>query len=82
MQTYTIISITGPEHKREIARWCADQTQIHQSGAFLAFCADLHRQSLCAEMHGGSDQELGLGEALILCAVGLYIRRRPAMRAA
>lgn len=69
MQCYTIISISEPNHKKSIAALCADQRQIHESGAFLAFCADLHRVELCAQMHNTPSDDLGLAEALVVAVV-------------
>lgn len=69
MQAYTIITVTVPEHKKRLAELCADQTQIHQSAVFLAFCADLHRLELCARMHGQDCDALGLSEALVVAVV-------------
>jgi nitroreductase len=69
MQAYTVISITDPSLKLHMAKLCADQRQIHESAAFLAFCADLYRLKLCAEMHGVDDFDLGLTEALVMSVV-------------
>ena len=69
MQAYTIISISEPDHKKHLAELCADQQQIHESAVFLAFCADLHRLSLCVEMHGGDPPDLGITEGLVVAVV-------------
>jgi len=69
MQAYTIISIDDDVLKRDLAKHCADQTQIHQSGAFLVFCADLHRLKLCAQMHGAESVDYGVTEGLVLSLV-------------
>ncbi len=69
MQSYTIISISEAELKSKVAKLCADQAQIHEAGAFLAFCADLHRLSLCTERFEVDSSALGLEEALMLAVV-------------
>ncbi len=69
MQAYTVISITVPDHKRRVAELCADQKQIRESAMFLAFCADLHRLALCAEMHDATFDELSLTEAFVIATV-------------
>jgi len=69
MQAYTIISVDEPAQKRHLAKLCADQKQIHASAAFLAFCADMHRLQLCAEMHGADDGGLGQAEAMVTSLV-------------
>ena len=45
MQTYSIIHVSEKHQKSELAKLCADQTQIHQSAAFLVFCAELSASS-------------------------------------
>ena len=69
MQAYTIISISEPDHKKHMAELCAGQRQIHESAVFLAFCADLHRLSLCVEMHEADAPDLGVTEGLVVAIV-------------
>lgn len=69
MQAYTVISIRDPEHKKHLARLCADQEQIHQAPVLLAFCADLHRLTLTCRMHGVPDYDTGPVEGLLLAVV-------------
>lgn len=69
MQAYTVISISDPPLKDRVAKLCADQKQIHQSAAFLVFCADLHKLSLACRMHDVEPTETGLPEALMLAVV-------------
>lgn len=68
MQAYTIISITEPDHKNHLAKLCADQQQIHQSAAFLACCADMHRLELCTDMHD-EEADFGITEATVVALV-------------
>ncbi len=69
MQACTVISITVPEHRKRVAELCSDQAQIHASAAFLAFCADMHRLELCAQMHDVTCDELGNTEAFVTALV-------------
>ena len=69
MQAYTIISVTEPDLKKQLAKLCADQEQIHQSAVFLVFCADLYRLKLCADLHGVTDADFGVTEALLMAVV-------------
>jgi nitroreductase len=69
LQAYSIIHVADPEKKTEIANLCADQTQIHQSAAFLAFCADLHRDRLAFDLHNGERFDDAFIEALMIAAV-------------
>lgn len=69
MQAYTVISVTEPELKKRVAQLCADQPQVHQSAAFLVFCADLHKLSLACRMHRADDGAAGEPEALLLAVI-------------
>lgn len=69
MQAYTVVSISDAPLKTRVAKLCADQEQIHQSAAFLVFCADLHKLSLACRMHDVESTETGLPEALMLAVV-------------
>lgn len=69
MQPYTVISITDPELKAKVAVCCADQKQIHESAAFLAFCADLHKLRLACRRHDAPADATGLAEALLISVV-------------
>ena len=58
-----------PDSKKRLAELCSDQQPIHESAAFLVFCADMHRLTLCAKMHGETDYDLGLTEAFVAAVV-------------
>jgi len=69
MQAYSVISITDPDLKAKVAACCADQKQIHQSAAFFAFCADLHKLRLACQRHDAPADATGLSEALLIAVV-------------
>lgn len=69
LQAYSIIHVADPDKKKRIAELCADQLQIHQSAAFLAFCADLHRDRLAFDMHEGERFDDAYVEALLIATV-------------
>jgi nitroreductase len=69
LQAYSVIHVRDPRLKKEIAELCADQVQVHQSAAFLAFCADLHRDRLAFDMHGGDRFDGDFLEALLIATV-------------
>ncbi|ULL13988.1 oxygen-insensitive NADPH nitroreductase [Paenibacillus sp. H1-7] len=52
VQAYTIIGVTDPAKKQELARLAGNQAYIEQCGLFLVFCADLHRLKEATELHG------------------------------
>ena len=69
LQAYSIIHMTDPEKKRVLAKLCANQTQIHQSAVFLAFCADLSRCKMAGELQGAERFDGDFAEALLLATV-------------
>jgi FMN reductase (NADPH) len=69
MQAYTVISLTEPALKKHIAGLCADQTQIHQSAAFLVFCADLHKLTLACQRHEVDAGDTAESEALLMAVI-------------
>lgn len=73
LQAYTAIHVTDPERKKRLAELCADQVQIHQSAAFLAFCADLHRDRMCNQMHGAERFDGDYVEALMIATVDVAL---------
>jgi len=69
MQPYTVIWMTDPGLRKKVAACCADQKQIHDSAAFLACCADLHKLRLACAQHGVETDAAGLTEALLVAVV-------------
>ncbi len=69
LQAYSVVHVADPDRKAELAKLCGDQVQIHQSAAFLAFCADLHRDRLAGEMHGAERFDGDYAEALLIASV-------------
>jgi FMN reductase (NADPH) len=43
MQAYSVIAVTDPETKRELAKLAANQQYIEECPVFLVWCADLYR---------------------------------------
>ncbi|WP_240417227.1 oxygen-insensitive NADPH nitroreductase [Paenibacillus periandrae] len=52
VQAYSIIIVTDPEIKKELARLSGNQPQVEHSGLFLVFCGDLNRLKEATELHG------------------------------
>ena len=73
LQAYTVIHVADPERKKKLAELCADQVQIHQSAAFLAFCADLHRDWMANQMHGVDRFDGDYVEALMIATVDVAL---------
>lgn len=69
LQAYSIIHIADADTKAKMVELCADQVQIAQSAAFLAICADLHRDRLAFDMHDGERFDNDYVEAIMIAAV-------------
>ena len=69
LQAYSIIHVADPDKKNRLATLCADQLQIRQSAAFLAVCADLHRDRLAFDLHQGERFDDSYIEAILIAAV-------------
>lgn len=52
VQAYTIIGVTDPAKKQELARLAGNQAYVEHSGLFLVFCADLSRLKAATEQQG------------------------------
>ncbi|MFB6364294.1 oxygen-insensitive NADPH nitroreductase [Paenibacillus elgii] len=52
VQAYSIIAVTDPEKKQELARLAGNQAYVEHSGLFLVFCADLYRLREATELNG------------------------------
>lgn len=52
VQAYTIIAVTDPALKKELARLAGNQAYVEQCGLFLVFCADLNRLRKATEQSG------------------------------
>ncbi|WP_409304429.1 oxygen-insensitive NADPH nitroreductase [Peribacillus sp. SCS-155] len=59
IQAYTIIGVTDPVKKAELAQVAGNQPYVENTGHLFVFCADLHRHDIIAEM-----QEVDLTEPL------------------
>ena len=59
VQAYSIIGISDPEKKRELAALAGNQTYVEHNGYFYVFCTDLNRHKIAADMAGKD-----LGESL------------------
>ena len=69
LQAYSIIHVADPDQKAKITKLCDDQLQITQSAAFLAVCADLHRDRLASDLHNGERFDDEYIEATLIAAI-------------
>lgn len=54
IQASSLVVVTDPDRKAEVARLCGDQRHIHEAPVFVAVCADLHRIAVACERHGAN----------------------------
>ncbi len=73
LQAYSVIHLSDRDKRVEMARLCGDQAQVHQSAAFLVFCADLNRLRLAGEATGDEGFDGGCAEALMIAAVDVAL---------
>ena len=69
LQTYSIIHVADPDVKTKITKLCGDQLQIKESAAFLAICADLHRDRLAFDLHSSGQFDTSYIEAMLMSTI-------------
>lgn len=80
-QSYTVIAVTDEAKRREMARLADDQEFVASAGAFLVWCADLHRHQVACNTHGHLIRGDSL-EAFLLATVDTALAAQTAMLAA
>lgn len=50
IQAYSIIGVTDPEKKAQLAELAGPQSYVENNGHLFVFCADLHRMDMVAEI--------------------------------
>jgi nitroreductase len=68
LQGVTIIRVTDPIKRKQLAAIAGNQTQVISAPEFLVFCADLSRPIKCCESHGGIPTK-GFTEQFIISTV-------------
>ena len=81
LQATTVIRVRNPETRARIAEVAGGQRQIETAGAFMVWCADLHRTKLACEMAGGS-MTTGMTEQFIIATVDVALAAQNAVVAA
>lgn len=51
IQAYSVIAVTDPERKRQLAELAGNQQQIVESPVFLVWCADLNKIHIATNLH-------------------------------
>ena len=52
VQAYSIIGVSDPNLKKQLAQLAGGQSYVEKNGYFLMFCADYHRHKLAAGIEG------------------------------
>ena len=68
IQATTVLRVRDAAKRQRIAEVAGGQEQVVRAGAFLVFCADLHRAGLACAMQGGAFHS-GMTEHFILATV-------------
>ncbi len=69
LQVWSVISVTDPFLRKEIAHLCADQQQILNAPEFLVFIADLHRLRVIADQIDGEKPALDTVEFFLMSVI-------------
>jgi nitroreductase len=72
LQASTVIRVRDAGKRQRIAEVAGGQEQVVRAGAFLVFCADLHRAGLACAMQGGVLRS-GMTEHFILATVDVSL---------
>lgn len=80
-QSYSVIHVKDPALREELARLAGDQDYVAESGAFLVWCADMHRNQLACRAQGVSIETQGL-EPFLVATVDTALAAQTALLAA
>jgi len=81
LQATTVVRVRQPATRAAIATLAGGQTHVSTAGAFLVWCADLHRSALACEI-GGEKLEAGMTEHFIIATVDVALAAQNAVTAA
>ena len=81
LQATTVIRVKNPEVRARIAEVAGGQRYIETAGAFLVWCADMHRTRRAAEMAGGS-MTSGMTEQFMIATIDVALAAQNAVVAA
>ncbi|MEH6503682.1 MAG: oxygen-insensitive NADPH nitroreductase [Cycloclasticus sp.] len=72
VQATTVIRVRDGEKRTKLAELAGGQPYVASAGAFLVFCADLHRSKLACELQGGDFSE-GMTEHFIIATADVAL---------
>lgn len=81
IQATTVIQVKSPDRRRRLAELAGNQSYVAEAGAFLVWCADLHRAERACTNQGGTF-EPGMTEHFIIATVDVALSAQTAVIAA
>ncbi len=81
LQGATVIRVRNPETRAAIAEVAGGQAYVETAGAFMVWCADLHRSAEACAMSGG-DFVGGMTEHFLIAAIDCALAAQNAVAAA
>ena len=81
VQATTVIRVRDAETRSAIATLAGGQSYVETAGAFMVWCADLHRSAVACEMAGGEFHP-GVTEHFVIAAVDCALAAQNAVVAA
>jgi len=81
VQAYTIIGVSDPCKKQELATLAGNQKYVEECPWFLVFCADLHRNRVACELQG-TEMVAGTMENFLVATVDAALAAQNAAVAA
>lgn len=81
IQATTVIRVRNPDTRAAISEVAGGQKQILTAGAFMVWCADMHRTKTACELAGGS-MTSGMTEQFIIATVDVSLAAQNAVVAA
>jgi FMN reductase (NADPH) len=81
LQTYSVVAVTDPATRAQLAEYCGNQPHVAQAPVFLTWCADLARLERVCELRG-YHQVTDHVESFLIAAVDAAIAAQTAALAA
>ncbi|GIP41153.1 NADPH-dependent oxidoreductase [Paenibacillus sp. J31TS4] len=81
VQAYTVIQVTDPVKKKELAALCGNQAYVEQCPVFLVWCADLYRLEVACRIQK-TEMTAGTTENLLIATIDAALAAQNAAVAA
>ena len=81
VQAVSIIQVKSPEKRQRLAELAGGQAYVASAGAFLVYCADLHRPAAACASQGG-EFEPGMTEHFMIATIDVALSAQTAVIAA